>query len=85
MDSDEREVAEMSADAGANDTTRKTLCEYLVDVGKLDPANIERGHGRGLLLMQTFMNEVTHNEKGNEVTLIKRPQPEPAPVPATEA
>jgi anti-sigma regulatory factor (Ser/Thr protein kinase) len=50
-----------------------------------DPANIERGHGRGLLLMQTFMNEVTHNERGNEVTLIKHPQPEPGATPATDA
>lgn len=37
-----------------------------------DPANIERCHGRGLLLIQTFMDEVLFNENGNEVTLIKR-------------
>ncbi|MEO1999012.1 MAG: response regulator [Planctomycetaceae bacterium] len=36
-----------------------------------DPANLERPCGRGLLLMTTFMNEVTYNERGNEVTLVK--------------
>ncbi len=37
-----------------------------------DPANLERPCGRGLLLMRTFMDEVHFNEKGNEVTLVKR-------------
>jgi len=37
-----------------------------------DPANLERVSGRGLLLMRTFMDDVAHNEPGNEVTLIKR-------------
>lgn len=37
-----------------------------------DPANIERPCGRGLLLMQTFMDQVNYNEAGNEVTMIKR-------------
>jgi CheY-like chemotaxis protein/anti-sigma regulatory factor (Ser/Thr protein kinase) len=36
-----------------------------------DPTNLERPCGRGLLLMTTFMNEVTYNERGNEVTLVK--------------
>ena len=36
-----------------------------------DPANLERPCGRGLLLMTTFMDEVTYNECGNEVTLVK--------------
>lgn len=38
----------------------------------LDPANMERASGRGLLLMRTFMTEVRHNEKGNEVALVLR-------------
>ena len=42
MDSNSREVADVSVETGVNDTTRKTLCEHLVDVGKLDPGNIER-------------------------------------------
>lgn len=37
-----------------------------------DPANLERPCGRGLLLMQTFMDEVKYNVAGNEVTMIKR-------------
>lgn len=37
-----------------------------------DPANLEKISGRGLLLMQKFMDEVRHNETGNEITLIKR-------------
>jgi CheY-like chemotaxis protein len=37
-----------------------------------DPINLERPCGRGLLLMRTFMDEVTYNAIGNQVTLIKR-------------
>ncbi len=37
-----------------------------------DPANIERPCGRGLLLMQTFMDSVKYNTVGNEVTMVKR-------------
>ncbi|MDB4756182.1 MAG: response regulator [Pirellulaceae bacterium] len=36
------------------------------------PEYLERSSGRGLLLMKTFMDQVEFNEKGNEVTLIKR-------------
>ncbi len=43
-----------------------------------DPANIERPCGRGLLLMRTFMDEITFNDLGNEVTMIKRTSPTPA-------
>lgn len=37
-----------------------------------DAANLARPHGRGILLMRTFMDEVRYNTRGNEVTLIKR-------------
>jgi anti-sigma regulatory factor (Ser/Thr protein kinase) len=37
-----------------------------------DPANLERVSGRGMLLIQTFMDEVRHNAKGNEITMVKR-------------
>ncbi len=37
-----------------------------------DPSNLERPSGRGLLLIHSFMDEVHHNEVGNEVRLIKR-------------
>jgi len=35
------------------------------------PGNIGRMNGRGLFLIRTFMDEVTFNETGNEVTMIK--------------
>lgn len=34
--------------------------------------NVGKPSGRGLLLMRAFLDEVRHNQKGNEVTLIKR-------------
>jgi CheY-like chemotaxis protein/anti-sigma regulatory factor (Ser/Thr protein kinase) len=37
-----------------------------------DPVNLERVSGRGLLLIQTFMDRVEHNERGNEITMAKR-------------
>ena len=37
-----------------------------------DPTNLEKPCGRGLLLMQTFMDEVVFNATGNEVTLTRR-------------
>jgi hypothetical protein len=37
-----------------------------------DPANLERRSGRGLFLIRTFMDEVRHNGKGNEITMVKR-------------
>ena len=37
-----------------------------------DPHNLEKRSGRGLLLMRAFMTEVRHNDRGNEVTLIRR-------------
>ena len=38
----------------------------------LDPANMEKVSGRGLLLIRTFMTEVRHNDRGNEITLVRR-------------
>ena len=37
-----------------------------------DPENLERAHGRGLLLIRTFMDGVSHNARGNEITMQKR-------------
>jgi CheY-like chemotaxis protein/anti-sigma regulatory factor (Ser/Thr protein kinase) len=46
------------------------------DLAKLpdpdDPAGLERVGGRGMLLMQAFMDEVTYNDRGNAVMLVKR-------------
>lgn len=38
----------------------------------LDPANLEKPSGRGLMLIRTFMDEVLHNERGNQITMVKR-------------
>jgi CheY-like chemotaxis protein len=37
-----------------------------------DPANLEKVCGRGLLLIQTFMDRVDYNESGNQITMTKR-------------
>jgi anti-sigma regulatory factor (Ser/Thr protein kinase) len=37
--------------------------------------NLVRPHGRGLYLIGTFMDEMRHNETGNEITMIKRLDP----------
>ncbi|MCI0358435.1 MAG: ATP-binding protein [Planctomycetaceae bacterium] len=46
-----------------------------------DPENLEKVSGRGLLLMRTFMDEVSFNSTGNQVTMVKKC---PAPCPAGE-
>jgi CheY-like chemotaxis protein/anti-sigma regulatory factor (Ser/Thr protein kinase) len=37
-----------------------------------DPENLLLCSGRGVLLIRTFMDEVAFNDKGNELTMIKR-------------
>jgi len=37
-----------------------------------DPNNVGKVNGRGLFLIQTFMDEIRFNKTGNEVTMIKR-------------
>ena len=37
----------------------------------LDPESFREGQGRGLVLIQSFMDEVRFNEQGNELTLVK--------------
>ena len=37
-----------------------------------DPKNLYRNSGRGIYLMKHFMDEVSYNDQGNEVTLVKR-------------
>ena len=36
------------------------------------PGSLDPDTGRGLVLIRAFMDEVTFNDKGNEITLIKR-------------
>jgi len=38
----------------------------------IDPEDLMRIGGRGMLLIRTFMDEVAFNEQGNRITLIKR-------------
>ncbi|MEQ8785488.1 MAG: response regulator [Pirellulaceae bacterium] len=37
-----------------------------------EPENLERAYGRGMLLIRTFMDDVRHNARGNEITMVKR-------------
>lgn len=38
----------------------------------IDPEDLMRVGGRGMLLIRTFMDEVSHNPSGNRITLVKR-------------
>lgn len=38
----------------------------------IDPEDLMRVGGRGMLLIRTFMDEVSHNSTGNRITLVKR-------------
>jgi len=40
-----------------------------------DPMNLDRTYGRGLLLIRTFMDDVTHNSTGNQITMTRRRRP----------
>lgn len=37
-----------------------------------DPTSIDKEHGRGIMLMRMFMDEVEHRGRGNEVRMVKR-------------
>jgi hypothetical protein len=47
------------------------------------PGRLEADRHRGLSLIRSFMDEVTFNEAGNEITMIKRRVPKHSPEPAT--
>jgi len=40
-----------------------------------DVENLEKASGRGLMLIRMFMDEVTFNAKGNEISMTKRKSP----------
>jgi CheY-like chemotaxis protein len=40
-----------------------------------DPDNLDKVSGRGLFLIRTFMDEVTFNNRANQITLVKRRRP----------
>jgi anti-sigma regulatory factor (Ser/Thr protein kinase) len=61
--------------------TRDEVCYRIRDEGPgfdpstaeaASPANLNEDTGRGLRMIKTFMDEVRHNEQGNEITLVKR-------------
>ena len=40
-----------------------------------EEVNLDKISGRGVLLMRTFVDELTYNDRGNVVTMIKRRKP----------
>ncbi len=44
--------------------------------------NLEKPHGRGVMLMRTYMTDVSFNEAGNCVTMVKQRTPAAAQGPA---
>jgi CheY-like chemotaxis protein len=40
----------------------------------LDPSNLFKTSGRGVLLIYNIMDEVAYNERGNVLTMVKRPE-----------
>jgi CheY-like chemotaxis protein len=44
----------------------------------MDPTNLDKASGRGVFLIRTFMDEVRYNERGNQLTIVKRKH-SPAP------
>ncbi|HKS29661.1 MAG TPA: ATP-binding protein [Pyrinomonadaceae bacterium] len=39
-----------------------------------DPENLFKSSGRGVLLIYNIMDEVSYNERGNRLTMVKRPE-----------
>jgi serine/threonine-protein kinase RsbW len=44
----------------------------------LDPQNLFKPSGRGVLFIYNIMDEVKYNERGNRLTMVKKSHPEPA-------
>jgi serine/threonine-protein kinase RsbW len=42
----------------------------------LDPENLFKSSGRGVLFIYNIMDEVAYNERGNRLTMVKRSEPE---------
>ena len=39
-----------------------------------DPSNLFKTSGRGVLLIYNIMDEVAYNDRGNRLTMVKRPE-----------
>lgn len=48
----------------------------------LDLSNLEKPSGRGLMLIRTFMDEVTFEGRGNRIRMVKRRELAPSPAPS---
>jgi CheY-like chemotaxis protein len=70
-------------DARVERTGDEVFCTYVIadegpgfdttSLGRpIEPEDLMRVGGRGLLLIRTFMDQVLHNPAGNQVTMIKR-------------
>jgi CheY-like chemotaxis protein len=46
--------------------------DYAKRTGEIDPEELFRSSGRGLLLIQSLMDEVSFNEKGNAIRMVKQ-------------
>jgi len=44
-----------------------------------DDSHLALPYGRGIMLMNAYMDKVTYNERGNEVTLVRSNRPEKKP------
>jgi serine/threonine-protein kinase RsbW len=44
----------------------------------LDPENLFKTSGRGVLFIYNIMDEVVYNDRGNRLTMVKRSDPKPA-------
>ena len=70
-------------DAAAADLSAKEARFSVEDEGEgfklsdipdpLDPANLFKTSGRGVLLIYNIMDEVAYNDRGNRLTMVKRP------------
>jgi anti-sigma regulatory factor (Ser/Thr protein kinase) len=38
----------------------------------LDPENLFKASGRGVLIIHNVMDEVTYNDRGNRITMVKK-------------
>jgi CheY-like chemotaxis protein len=66
-------ITERLSREGARFTIRDEGAGFDVDSipDPTDPENLMRASGRGIVIMNAFMDEVIYNENGNEVTLVK--------------
>ena len=75
---DHRKLVRITADLSAKEARFTVEDEgdgfNLTDIpDPLDPANLFKTSGRGVLLIYNIMDEVKYNDRGNRLTMVKRP------------